>query len=272
MATLWLLPFIFRSYIFTARYNYGQPFIECGNAIDGMREGDIIEFERTMLPEWTGSIRYSPMFSKMYSHWGIYYGYGNLYHLVTHNNGPATIEFDQLDEIAAGQRCRVNNLEKVAASYKLKRKSDLEIIKAARAALHSSESVSYELIKYNCEHFVTECVYGQSFSVPADEAYAFWEKHYFWYHWVFFIIYMGIYHAYWKLPTVRNTINKMYVTVAAWKFWNSWPMELVTSILSAIEYEVQHNYTRFIIGGTILYICIFYAWALHCERVVAMEK
>lgn len=148
-----------------------------------------------------------PGLDKIYSHWAIYYEDQNFYHFTTFEDGPALIKFDTLEEAGEGNTCRINNLDRLAEYNGYRRLPDQEIFARARSLLHAQHEEQgqreYILTTNNCEHFVTECVYGHAFSFNGDDIYNVLADI-----WVYefvrlFIIYMGIYCC-WKVDFVRD--------------------------------------------------------------------
>ncbi|OCT83992.1 phospholipase A and acyltransferase 3 [Xenopus laevis] len=120
------------------------------------KEGDLIEF-----------------FRPVYQHWGIYVGRGCVVHLTDQEGvsslssalgGTAVVKMEHLDAVAAGCTYKVNN------KYDQKL-TPLPRAKVVRAALDQvGETKIYSIFSANCEHFVTELRYGESFCEQVDNA------------------------------------------------------------------------------------------------------
>uniref|UniRef100_A0A8C5R973 LRAT domain-containing protein n=1 Tax=Leptobrachium leishanense TaxID=445787 RepID=A0A8C5R973_9ANUR len=114
------------------------------------KPGDLIEYQRLG-----------------YQHWGIYVGDGFVVHLTDQDGfssissafgASAVVRKDRMERVAAGCYYKVNN------KYDGKR-TPLPIRKVVHAALDKvGETLNYSLTSENCEHFVTELRYGESFS------------------------------------------------------------------------------------------------------------
>uniref|UniRef100_A0A8C5WLW4 LRAT domain-containing protein n=2 Tax=Leptobrachium leishanense TaxID=445787 RepID=A0A8C5WLW4_9ANUR len=120
------------------------------------KPGDLIEYQRLG-----------------YQHWGIYVGDGFVVHLTDQDGfssissafgASAVVRKDRMERVAAGCYYKVNN------KYDGKR-TPLPIRKVVHAALDKvGETLNYSLTSENCEHFVTELRYGESFSDQVDNA------------------------------------------------------------------------------------------------------
>lgn len=64
--------------------------------------------------------------------------------------------------------CRINNLHKAAETLGLTAYSKEEI--AQRAQAFYRRPLSYNILSYNCEYFVTHCRYGVAFSMRAKQS------------------------------------------------------------------------------------------------------
>jgi hypothetical protein len=64
---------------------------------------------------------------------------------------------------------RVNNLEEAAEERGLRPFSPDVIVERARGFLMEDRLRFYSLLTDNCEHFATECRYGQAFSVQVSD-------------------------------------------------------------------------------------------------------
>jgi len=67
--------------------------------------------------------------------------------------------------------CRVNDLEWLAQEKGLDLRSKEDVIKHASTELEkfkANEKPSYDLLEFNCEHFVTLCAFGSPFSLQAE--------------------------------------------------------------------------------------------------------
>ncbi|XP_041939511.1 phospholipase A and acyltransferase 3-like [Alosa sapidissima] len=123
--------------------------------------GDLIEIDR-----------------KTYRHWALFIGDGYVIHLTNDDDSStsvaaigassasavAIVKKQKLKDVAAGHVWRVNN----SLDKKWKAKPSDAILKNAEQRV--GEKIRYRLIKYNCEHFVTELRYGQPKSRQAQTA------------------------------------------------------------------------------------------------------
>ncbi|OCT81761.1 phospholipase A and acyltransferase 3 [Xenopus laevis] len=120
------------------------------------KDGDLIEFMRDL-----------------FQHWGIYVGGGRVVHLTGQEGfscfssafaSTAIVKMEPLETVAAGCIYKVNN------KYDDKRRP-LPQTKVVRAALEQvGKRKQYSVTSANCEHFVTELRYGESFSHQVDIA------------------------------------------------------------------------------------------------------
>ncbi|XP_075043829.1 phospholipase A and acyltransferase 2-like [Mixophyes fleayi] len=118
--------------------------------------GDLLEFYRPV-----------------YQHWGVYVGRGYVVHLTDQDGfsslssafgAKAVVRKDRIKKVAADCIYRVNN------KYDKKR-SPYPPGKIVRAAMERvGEILDYSVTSANCEHFVTELRYGDSFSDQVDNA------------------------------------------------------------------------------------------------------
>ncbi|XP_075426090.1 phospholipase A and acyltransferase 3-like [Ascaphus truei] len=118
------------------------------------KPGDLIEF-----------------FRGVYQHWGIYVGNGYVVHLTDQDGwsslssafgGTAVVRKDRLEDVAQGWYYKVNN------KYDQKRRPypPNKVVREALAKV--GEKMSYSVTSANCEHFVTDLRYGDSFSDQVD--------------------------------------------------------------------------------------------------------
>jgi hypothetical protein len=116
-----------------------------------MDYGDMIEFKRGT-----------------YEHWAIYVGGGYIIHFTNLNDGSGMGEVreDQFDSVLENSLVRINYLDKFATKRGLELKLARDIVHAAHMLVGSKRP--YGITEYNCEHFVTECTYGQAFSIQAE--------------------------------------------------------------------------------------------------------
>lgn len=115
------------------------------------KAGDLIEFQRDF-----------------YEHWGVYIGCGYIIDVVRLQSGRGVVRKEKLSDVAQDGLFRVNNLVETARERGLTTRRVNDILKAAFKML--DEEIVYDILNYNCEHFATECVYGEAFSVQADRA------------------------------------------------------------------------------------------------------
>jgi len=119
-------------------------FVAVEDLIDSgeLQLGDLIEFRRAN-----------------YQHWALYIGDGKVVHLTNSN----TVQVVDIRKVAEGCPCRINLLEKKAKELGLERWMTRELI-VAKAMKKLGQVLKYDVVDYNCEHFVTECFYGAPFS------------------------------------------------------------------------------------------------------------
>jgi hypothetical protein len=98
-----------------------------------------------------------------YSHFVVYVGNGYVVHVG--GNGKkgnrSQIKKELLDDVAGVDLCRINNRETAAALKNLNSHLPDEIVRRAEAAV--GDEWSYDVIKWNCEHFATRIRYGVAF-------------------------------------------------------------------------------------------------------------
>ncbi len=82
------------------------------------------------------------------------------------DNGTAIIIREKLSDVAQSGLWHVNNLIEVARKRGLTAQRDNDILEAAFAKL--GQVIEYDAFNYNCEHFATECFYGEAFSLQAE--------------------------------------------------------------------------------------------------------
>jgi hypothetical protein len=100
---------------------------------------------------------------------------------------------------------RINNLEKNAAELGYTR-SETDVILSRARQLMKEDFHRYDVLKDNCEHFATFCVYGEAFSTQADHKYFLCSKQFLHDFLLLFIPYMFISYIM-KLKFVRNHID-----------------------------------------------------------------
>ncbi|KAM4618086.1 phospholipase A and acyltransferase 3-like [Discoglossus pictus] len=122
------------------------------------KPGDLIEF-----------------FRPFYQHWGIYVGKGYVVHLTDQKgwssitsgfSAKAFVRKDRVRRVACGYTYRVNN------KYDQKRppKTPVKVVQAALELV--GYNMPYSVTNGNCEHFVTELRYGDSFSDQVDDVWS----------------------------------------------------------------------------------------------------
>jgi hypothetical protein len=69
-----------------------------------------------------------------------------------------------------GSKCRVNDLQWAALERNFNPRSNEAVAKTALLELEKFKSgrVEYDLMDFNCEHFVTLCAFGNAFSEQAE--------------------------------------------------------------------------------------------------------
>jgi hypothetical protein len=65
--------------------------------------------------------------------------------------------------------CRVNNLDEAAEERGLVALKPDVIVARAREFLRQDNYLVYDLVYKNCEHFATECRYGEAFSLQVPD-------------------------------------------------------------------------------------------------------
>ncbi|KAM3919426.1 phospholipase A and acyltransferase 4-like isoform 1-T2 [Leptodactylus fuscus] len=120
------------------------------------KPGDLIEFIRPL-----------------YQHWGVFVGDGKVVHLTDQDGwsslssafgNTAMVREDPIERVADGCIYRVNN------KYDARRPPypPRKIVNAARREVGKKKN--YSVTSANCEHFVTELRYGDSFCDQVDNA------------------------------------------------------------------------------------------------------
>jgi hypothetical protein len=120
----------------------------------------------------------------LYDHWAIYIGQtddddaemvedirdGFAVHLVPNGKNGPEIKMERLKEIAKTSKCRVNDLKWAALERNFNPRSNEAVAKTALLELEKFKSgrVEYDLMDFNCEHFVTLCAFGNAFSEQAE--------------------------------------------------------------------------------------------------------
>ncbi|XP_060580380.1 phospholipase A and acyltransferase 3-like [Ruditapes philippinarum] len=127
-------------------------------SISDLEEGDLIEFYRSI-----------------YCHWAVYIGNGNVIHLLSNPND-ITGKSNNKDNKGGGGNVQIDDIRSVAGDSKTYRHNDLdkqmtpfsktEIVRRARMKVGKHK---YGLITYNCEHFATECRYGEARSLQVEK-------------------------------------------------------------------------------------------------------
>lgn len=123
-----------------------------------LKPGDLIEIFRTG-----------------YSHWALYVGDGYVIHLappdeyagagsssisVLSNRG--VVKRELLKDVAGGYRYQVNN----HLDHKYKPQPVNKILSSAEKMI--GKEMRYDVLRWNCEHFVTDLRYGKARSVQAE--------------------------------------------------------------------------------------------------------
>jgi hypothetical protein len=142
---------------------------------------------------------------------------------------------------------RINNLEKNAAELGYAR-SETDVILSRATQLMKQGVHRYDVLKDNCEHFATFCVYGKAFSTQADYKYSMYSKQFLHDFLFLFIPYMFISYIM-KLDSVDYFVRN-HIDV------NRKVYEDLLAQLEQFGQWVQENETLYIIGlssiGTIL--------------------
>jgi len=98
----------------------------------------------------------------------------------------------------------VNNLEGLAKMKNLIKKDAEEIMSFA---LKSIGDKTYDKIYYNCEYFVTECVYGSAFSTQTEVKYLAWTQWFVCNYITILSIYMFIF-ILWSQKCIQDYIKR----------------------------------------------------------------
>jgi hypothetical protein len=142
---------------------------------------------------------------------------------------------------------RINNLEKNAAELGYTR-SETDVILSRATQLMKQGVHRYDVLKHNCEHFATFCIYGEAFSTQADYKYSMYSKQFLHDFLFLFIPYMFISYIM-KLDSVDYFVRN-HIDV------NRKVYEDLLVQLEQFGQWVQENETLYIIGlssiGTIL--------------------
>lgn len=104
----------------------------------------------------------------------------------------------------------MNNLEKIANLKSLRRKEEDEIMEIALRRIE--QRITYDQIYYNCEHFVTECVYGTPFSSQSEIKHHTWNEEFVTKYTKLSIIYKLIVFL-WSLERIRDTTNRTVLRI-----------------------------------------------------------
>lgn len=146
----------------SANYNScTKEFRKGSEILEDIEPGDLIEFKRYL---------------GVFDHWGIYVGNGFVVHLTLNSNDGVEIKKEKLIKIAGEKGvCRPNNLEAFAERLGLEPKRNKnDVVEEAIFMLEEFETgkfiPNYDLLEFNCEHFVTLCAYGVKFSTQANNA------------------------------------------------------------------------------------------------------
>ncbi|XP_008063716.1 retinoic acid receptor responder protein 3 isoform X1 [Carlito syrichta] len=113
-----------------------------------------------------------------YQHWAIYVGDGYVIHLAPPNEYPgagsssifsvltdmAEVKWERLEDVVGNCNYRINN--SLDREY-IPRRVEV-IIEAAKSQV--GEKLKYNLVRRNCEHFVTDLRYGKPRSKQVDKA------------------------------------------------------------------------------------------------------
>jgi hypothetical protein len=112
---------------------------------DGCDPGDLLEIDR-----------------KLYVHWAVYIGNGEVVHLPESPEGTTVVERCSLQAVAQDDVVRVNNKQVHAREKDLTELPSDEVVKRAIECV--GQSVPYNIVTSNGEHFVTKLKYGVGWS------------------------------------------------------------------------------------------------------------
>jgi len=123
------------------------PFEDADTVLIKALPGDLIEFQR-----------------KAYVHWGMYIGLERVIHLCNLGKGKGKVQTNLLVDVADGDKCRINNKEKMIKKWSshpdfIERDSDAAIEAAVRML---DEEMKFNLLTNNSEHLCTKWKYGVS--------------------------------------------------------------------------------------------------------------
>jgi hypothetical protein len=146
----------------------------------------------------------------------------------------------------------VNNLEKFARSHnKVSKNSEFEIMSLSFGKVDTQ--LDYNQIYYNCEHFVTECVYGSAFSSRTEVKWNSWNN-------VFVIKYLKLLFFYMLLINFWR-FNYEIIEPKLTEIVNEWQLDLYSErlqsfVLSSYSSESYHD-LNFIILTILSALIIF---------------
>jgi hypothetical protein len=135
------------------------PFLDAVTVLETAQRCDLIEFRR-----------------KTYVHWGMYIGKETecVIHLCNLGNGKGKVQMDLFVDVADGDKCRINNKEKMVQKWSKpkKRHPDFterdpdDVIEFARKMFDIE--IDYNVRTNNCEHLCTNWKYGVSNSAQVN--------------------------------------------------------------------------------------------------------
>ncbi|CAM4641136.1 unnamed protein product [Leuciscus chuanchicus] len=116
------------------------------------------------------------IFRGPYQHWAVYVGNGDVIHLASDSGranagsccvgsvgqDKATVKREKLEDVVGNNKYRISN----RLDDQRKPRPIKEILKEALS--HLGEMIPYNVIKNNCEHFVTLLRYGEPESLQAE--------------------------------------------------------------------------------------------------------
>jgi hypothetical protein len=131
------------------------PFLDADKVLETAQRCDLIEFQR-----------------EKYVHWGMYIGEDCIIHLCNLGNGIGKVQMDLFVDVANGDKCRINNKEKMVQKWSKKPHKDFierdpdEVIALARTMF--DVKLDYNVVTKNCEHLCTKWKYGVSSSIQVN--------------------------------------------------------------------------------------------------------
>jgi hypothetical protein len=131
-------------------------------------------------------------------------------------------------------------LEKLAKIKNLVKRDSDEIMATAFNSIENNKS--YDTIYYNCEFFVTQCVYGSGISSQTEVKYMTISEEFCTKFLKLFIIYLSLYFI-WKLEFIRNLVEKILLSIRSESQWISINNNLKTFV-DSLPNDFSDLYTK----------------------------